>query len=68
MDKITRREFIKKTSMTALSTNLIASNDGLRIKEHGLESWIIEQEERKKVGFCYSDIRCCPCVVPDDYV
>ena len=41
-------------------------HDGLRIKKHGLESWIIEQEERKKVGFCYSDIRCCPCVVPSD--
>jgi hypothetical protein len=41
-------------------------HDGLRIKEHGLESWIIEQKERKKVGFCYSDIRCCPCVVPSD--
>jgi hypothetical protein len=41
-------------------------HDGKRIKEHGLESWIIEQEERKRVGFCYSDIRCCPCVVPSD--
>lgn len=41
-------------------------HDGLRIKEHGLELWIVEQEERKKTGFCYSDIRCCPCVVPSD--
>lgn len=23
------------------------------IREYGLDAWIIEQEERKRVGFCY---------------
>lgn len=41
-------------------------HDGMRIKEHGLDAWIVEQEERKSIGFCYSDIRCCPCEVPTD--
>jgi len=41
-------------------------HDGARIKEHGLDAWIDEQEERKRCGFCYSDIRCLPCTVPTD--
>jgi hypothetical protein len=41
-------------------------HDGEKIKEHGLDAWIIEQKERKRVGFCYSDIRYGPCEVPTD--
>jgi len=35
--------------------NLIA--DGQRLKEIGVDSWVREQEERRKTGFCYCDIR-----------
>ena len=41
-------------------------HDGERIKEIGLDAWIIEQEERRRIGFCYSDIRCGHCVVPTE--
>ena len=41
-------------------------HDGERIKEYGLDAWLVEQEERKRVGFCYEDVRCCPCEVPMD--
>lgn len=40
--------------------------DAARIREIGLEKWIAEQEERKKNGFCYADIRCHPYTVPND--
>jgi hypothetical protein len=39
--------------------------DGLRIKEKGLETWIKEQEDRAKTGFCYVDIRCEPYKIPE---
>lgn len=39
--------------------------DGQRMKEIGLEAWIQEQEERRKTGFAYVDIRCYPYDVPD---
>lgn len=39
--------------------------DGKRMKEIGLEAWIQEQEERRKTGFSYVDIRCHPYEVPD---
>ena len=35
--------------------NLVA--DGRRQQEIGVERWIREQEERRKAGFCYADIR-----------
>jgi hypothetical protein len=35
--------------------NLIA--DGQRLKDIGLEAWVREQEDRRKTGFCYCDIR-----------
>jgi hypothetical protein len=35
--------------------NLIA--DGRRLKEVGVESWVLEQEDRRRSGFCYCDIR-----------
>jgi len=35
--------------------NLIA--DGERLKKVGVEAWIEEQEERRRTGFCYCDIR-----------
>lgn len=39
--------------------------DGKRMKEKGLDVWIEEQEERRKTGFAYSDIRNYPYSVPD---
>jgi hypothetical protein len=39
--------------------------DGKRMKEKGLDTWIEEQEERRKTGFAYSDIRNHPYSVPD---
>jgi hypothetical protein len=39
--------------------------DGKRMKEKGLDVWIAEQEERRKTGFAYSDIRNRPYKVPD---
>jgi len=44
----------------------ILLHDGERIREYGLDAWIIEQEERKRAGFCYADIRCYPCEEPWD--
>jgi hypothetical protein len=35
--------------------NLIS--DGSRMKKIGIEVWIEEQENRRKTGFCYCDIR-----------
>ncbi len=42
--------------------NLLA--DGERMKAIGLAAWIAEQEERRKTGFVYADIRCYPYEVP----
>jgi hypothetical protein len=39
--------------------------DGQRMKDIGLEAWIQEQEERKKTGFAYVDIRCHPYEIPE---
>jgi hypothetical protein len=38
--------------------------DGKRMKTIGMEKWIAEQEERRKTGFAYVDIRCHPYEVP----
>lgn len=35
--------------------NLIS--DGMRMKKIGVDVWIVEQEKRRKTGFCYCDIR-----------
>lgn len=40
--------------------------DAQRMKELGLERWVEEQEQRRKTGFCYTDIRCNPYSVPED--
>jgi len=40
--------------------------DGARMKENGIDAWIVEQEERTKTGFAYTDIRCRPYSVPDE--
>jgi len=40
-------------------------SDGQRMKEKGIDTWIQEQEERRKTGFAYVDIRCYPYEVPD---
>ena len=39
--------------------------DAERMRAIGLESWIAEQEERRKTGFAYCDIRCQPYEIPD---
>jgi hypothetical protein len=39
--------------------------DGKRMKATGIEAWIAEQEERRKTGFAYVDIRCQPYEIPD---
>ena len=39
--------------------------EGKRMKEKGLETWIAEQEERARTGFCYSDIRNYPYDIPE---
>lgn len=39
--------------------------DAKRMKEIGIDAWIQEQEERRKTGFAYVDIRCQPYEVPD---
>lgn len=44
----------------------VMPSDAKRMKEIGLEAWIAEQEERRKTGFCYVDIRCHPYTVPED--
>jgi hypothetical protein len=38
--------------------------DARRMKEKGIDTWIQEQEERRKTGFAYVDIRCYPYSVP----
>lgn len=39
--------------------------DGQRMRELGLDAWIREQEERRKTGFAYVDIRCRPVDAPE---
>jgi len=39
--------------------------DATRMKDIGIEAWIVEQEERRTTGFAYADIRCHPYEVPD---
>jgi hypothetical protein len=41
-------------------------HDGRRMKEIGLDAWIAEQEKRKETGFCYADVRCLPCTIPEE--
>jgi hypothetical protein len=53
----------KNIEMLAQSESTLV-HDGQRMKKIGLEAWIAEQEERRRVGFCYSDVRCLPCHVP----
>jgi len=38
--------------------------DGQRMKVIGIDTWIQEQEERRKTGFSYSDIRVLPYQIP----
>jgi len=38
--------------------------DGQRMKSIGIDAWIQEQEERRKTGFAYADIRVQPYEVP----
>ena len=52
--------------MTLAKSEPTLLHDGERIREHGLDQWIEEQEERRRAGFCYADIRCLPCEIPHD--
>jgi hypothetical protein len=38
--------------------------DGQRMKAIGIDAWIEEQEERRKTGFAYADIRVLPYDIP----
>jgi hypothetical protein len=42
--------------------------DGQRMKDIGIGTWIQEQEERRKTGFAYTDIRILPYEIPDGEV
>ena len=55
----------KKLKIFAKSEPLVI-HDGKRIKEIGIEAWIIEQEKRKNDGFCYADVRCGKCEIPNE--
>jgi hypothetical protein len=39
--------------------------DAQRMKEKGIDTWVEEQEERRKTGFTYADIRYYPYEVAD---
>lgn len=39
--------------------------DGQRMKTIGIDAWIQEQEERRKTGVAYADIRILPYEIPD---
>jgi len=39
--------------------------DAKRMKDKGIDVWVQEQEERRKTGFAYVDIRCYPYEVAD---
>ena len=39
--------------------------DAKRMKDKGINTWIQEQEDRRKTGFAYVDIRYYPYEVPD---
>jgi hypothetical protein len=41
-------------------------HDGERLRKIGMDAWIDEQEQRKARGFCYADVRCLPCTVPEE--
>jgi hypothetical protein len=41
-------------------------HDGQRLRKIGLDAWIEEQVQRKARGFCYADVRCLPCTVPEE--
>lgn len=41
-------------------------HDGQRIQTLGLDAWIDQQDQRRRAGFCYADIRCLPCQMPQE--
>ncbi|MHB0879117.1 MAG: DUF3795 domain-containing protein [Anaerolineae bacterium] len=41
-------------------------HDGARLREIGPEAWVAEQEERRRSGFCYADVRCGNCEIPTE--
>ena len=46
-------------------TNPTMIFDGQRMREIGVEPWIEEQEERRRNGFCYGDVRCGRDIIPE---
>jgi len=40
--------------------------DGKRMKEIGMQAWIVEQEARRQKGFCYGDICCGKDIIPQE--
>jgi hypothetical protein len=41
-------------------------HDGRRMRKLGIDAWVEEQEERRRRGFCYSEVRCLPCRIPTE--
>ena len=37
-----------------------------RMIEIGIDAWIADQEEKRKTGFAYVDVRCEPYEIPDE--
>ncbi len=59
-------EFPCKLVKTLAKSEPTLVHDGERIRKIGLDAWIEEQEQRKARGFCYADVRCLPCTVPEE--
>lgn len=59
-------EFPCKHVKTLARSEPMLVHDGERIRKIGLDAWIEEQEQRKSRGFCYADVRCLPCTVPEE--
>ena len=54
---------MKNRSQTKLAQDLARRYptllaDGQRMNKIGIEDWIQEQEERRRSGFAYADVRC----------
>lgn len=59
-------EYPCKRIMTLARSESTLVHDGQRLRQIGLDAWIAEQEQRKARGFCYADVRCLPCTVPEE--
>ena len=50
------QDFPCKRIATLGSSESTLIHDGQRMKEIGLEAWMVEQEQRRQAGFCYADV------------